>query len=221
MQWIFQFHLFLFDFDGLLVDTERLHYRAYQDMLGARGRTLPWSFAEYCTMAHKNASAIQEGMYAAFPDLDPDWQKLYLEKKALYASFLREGKVQLMPGVEPLLLALQKQNKRCCVVTHSQLAETQAICAHLPILRETIAHWVTREHYDRPKPDPECYRTAIERYGKPGDAIIGFEDSLRGYQALEQTSALPVLVCPLDHPLLKEALSRGARHVPSFSVSVG
>ncbi len=218
MQWIFDFQLFLFDFDGLLVDTERLHYQAYREVLRLRGKVLPWSFAIYCAMAHKDASAIREGLYAAFPDLDADWSALYSEKRKMYASFLQEGKVQLMPGVETLLLSLEQKNKRRCVVTHSLLSETQMIRAHLPVL-DTIPHWITREQYHLPKPDPECYLTAIERYGEVGDLVIGFEDSLRGLRALEATSVLPVLVCEANHPLLPEALSRGVRHVPRFSCS--
>ena len=39
--------------------------------------------------------------------------------------------------------------------------------------------------YKLPKPNSECYKLAIERYGKNKKNIIGFEDSWVGYQALK------------------------------------
>ena len=201
MKWIRQFQLFLFDFDGLLVNTEHLHYQAYINMMAGRGYKLTWSFAKYCEMAHLNSTALRDGLYAEFPDLEPNWDLLYEEKKKAYQDELLAGKVELMKGVEPLLKELATAGIRRCVVTNSLHEQIQIICAQLPILH-TISSWVTREEYSKPKPDPECYLRAIALYGHPGDQIIGFEDSIRGLQALRQTPALPVLICPSHYPLL-------------------
>ncbi|MBM3184435.1 MAG: HAD family phosphatase [Chlamydiae bacterium] len=216
MKWIYDFQLFLFDFDGLLVDTEGLHYQAYVNMLASRGWKLGWSFAKYCELAHLNATAIKESLYAEFPDLDPNWNALYEEKKKAYFDLIGAGQVKLMPGAEPLLKALDEANIRSCTVTHSLLEQTRFIRSVLPILN-TIPHWITREDYDKPKPNPECYLRAIQLYGKKGDRIIGFEDSIRGLQALKGTPALPVLVCASHHPLLELALEEGnIVHFESF-----
>lgn len=40
MEWTQDYHLFLFDFDGLLVDTEALHLEAYRRMCAEKGHTL-------------------------------------------------------------------------------------------------------------------------------------------------------------------------------------
>lgn len=204
MDWIHKFQLFLFDFDGLLVNTERLHYQAYINMLRGRGCDIDWSFSKFCTLAHLNASALKDQIYAEFPLLDPDWGVLYAEKKQIYFSLLESGKVELMPGVEILLQKLSEAGIQRCVVTNSLLEQIQIIRSGLPVLN-TIPHWITREDYEKPKPNPECYLRAIELYGKERDRIIGFEDSIRGLSALQQTPALSVLICPSDHPLLDGA----------------
>ena len=214
-KWINKFQFFLFDFDGLLVNTEALHYQAYVNMLARRGYTLDWSFSQFCELAHLNATALQEAVYSAFPDLEPNWELLYREKKQIYLELLLAGKIELMPGVEPLLRELASLNVRRCVVTNSLYEQTRLIAAQLPIL-QTIPHWVTREDYTKPKPDPEGYLRAIALYAAPGDRIIGFEDSIRGLQALQQTMALPVLICPSSHPLLDLALQGNALHFESF-----
>src|SRR5579872_1724083 len=106
MEWISRFHLFLFDFDGLLVNTEHLHFQAYFNMLSNRGYKLDWSFAKWCQIAHLGPKSLREGIYAEFPDLEPNWDLLYAEKKQEYLELIRSGKVELMPGAERLLKEL-------------------------------------------------------------------------------------------------------------------
>lgn len=215
MKWIHDFQLFLFDFDGLLVNTEHLHYQAYVNMLAKRGANLKLSFANFLELAHFNSTAWREALYAEIPDLEPNWEIIYLEKKTAYLNLLTSGKVELMPGVTRLLKALDQAKIRRCVVTNSILDHIKLLRARLPIL-ETIPKWITREDYEKPKPSPECYLKAIELYGKKGDRIIGFEDSVRGLQALKQTPAFPVLICPSHHPLLEIALEGNVVHFESL-----
>lgn len=214
MKWIHDFQLFLFDFDGLLVNTEHLHYQAYVNMLAKRGHELKLSFANFLQLAHFNSTAWREALYAEVVDLEPNWEVLYREKKGAYLELLVSGKVELMPGVSRLLSALEEAKIRRCVVTNSVLEHVELIRARIPEL-ETIPKWITREDYDKPKPSPECYLKAIELYGRTGDRIIGFEDSVRGLRALQQTSALPVLICASHHPLL-EIAAEGVLHYESF-----
>jgi HAD superfamily hydrolase (TIGR01509 family) len=193
MKWLRRFQLFLFDFDGLLVNTEHLHYQAYVTMLSKRGYQLDWSFGEYFARAQETATAIREGLYTLFPGLEPDWSMLYEEKKEEYMTLLLSGNVELMPGVERLLRELATLGIRRVVVTHSLLDQTMLMRRAHPIL-QTIPHWITREDYEKPKPDSECYLQAIRRFGQKGDRIIGFEDTIRGLKALQGTPALPVLI---------------------------
>lgn len=216
MDWIHRFQFFLFDFDGLLVNTEYLHYQAYVNMLAQHGFRLSWNFAQFCELAHLNATALKENLYAEFSDLDPNWEVLYAEKMKAYFELLIAGKVELMPGVAALLSALDVASIRRCVVTNSLLDQTKLIRSQIPILR-TIDHWITREDYEKPKPYPDGYLRAIELYSKAGDRIIGFEDTLRGLQALRQTPATPVLICPGHHPLLEIALEGGGGHFESIA----
>jgi len=215
MQWVDRFQLFLFDFDGLLVNTEQLHYQAYVRMLAHHGCSLSWDFAEFCRHAHLHSETLKQQIYLEFPSLDSDWKKLYAEKKAIYQEILARGEVELMPGVEPLLETLDRKKIRRCVVTNSFRIQVELICAKQKAL-QTIPHWITREDYENPKPAPDGYLRAIELYGKPGDRMIGFEDSLRGIQSLQQTAALPVMVCAAHHPLLPAALSEGVLHFDSL-----
>ena len=97
MKWIHNYQLFLFDFDGLLVDTEPLHFKAYQEICRARGFSLDWDLKKFCWVAHTKASGMRDGLYTEFPELftmEPRWEVLYQEKKDAYERLLKLGKLR-------------------------------------------------------------------------------------------------------------------------------
>ncbi|NGX44030.1 MAG: Beta-phosphoglucomutase [Candidatus Anoxychlamydiales bacterium] len=218
MKWVNDFQLFLFDLDGLLVNTENIHYQAYIDMLRKRGFNLDWSFLKFCAVAHFDDKSLKDGIYAFFSDLfekEPNWDVLRKEKNAIYIDLLKSSKIDLMPGVEKLLYEIEKQDIKRCVVTNSSKPMADMIIAKQPLLK-SINHWITREDYEKPKPYPDGYLKAITLFGKKGDRIIGFEDSLRGIKALEQTPAQSVLIGPLLDPKTDSIITNDVLHFQSF-----
>lgn len=216
MEWIHDYDLFLFDFDGLLVNTEELHFQAYINMCAKRGFHLPWDFNRFSQAAHHKAEGLRDQIYAELPSLrilEPEWSVLYSEKRAAYLNLINEGAVKLMPGVDSLLRRLQEAGISRCVVTHSSIDSIQLIRAQQPLLN-TIPSWITREHYTQPKPNSECYEVAIKKYANGSRRIIGFEDAPRGLDALRQTYAKPVLICSMEANYLSSIV--GVRHYPSF-----
>jgi beta-phosphoglucomutase len=223
MDWINHYQLFLFDFDGILVNTEELHYKAYMKVCADRGFSLKWDHATYMSYALYSATAVQEGIYRDLPELfaqESNWDMLYREKKKVYADLLHSEGPGLMPGVAELLKALEKAGIARCVVTHSPEEHITKIRKQHPILN-TIPLWITREYYSQPKPAPECYQKAIALLKNPGDRIIGFEDSPRGLKALLGTEAKGVLISDLfsSHELQKISADIGKpfSHFPSFT----
>lgn len=218
MQWINDYQLVLFDFDGLLVNTEELHYKAYQRMCAKHGVVLDWGFDNYCKIAHYDSEGLSEQLYQLYPKLkeQPSWDVLYAEKKQAMVDLLNEGAAKMMPGVEKLLTALQDASVARCVVTHSASELINVVRRQYPIF-DTIPVWITREHYVKPKPDPECYQTAITRLAKPSDKIVGFEDTPRGLKALLGTRAKPVLICEMKYPEIPLFEAKGVVHYSTFS----
>lgn len=209
------YQLFLFDFDGLLVDTERLHWKAYQELMARYGYKLDETFMQYCEACHQKATGPRDYAYRLFPGLKQyKWEELYPQKCDIYSSLVKE--TALMPGAKELLEELAKQGKKRAVVTHSKLEHIELIRSQHPIL-DTIPHWITREDYSEPKPSPECYQTAINRLAEPGDRVVGFEDTPRGLNALKGTEAQPVIVCSPGYPLLPTVMDERTIHLTSLS----
>lgn len=196
MDWINEYQLFLLDFDGLLVNTEKLHYEAYLRLCRNRGHELNWTFEDFCEAAHFDSKILRIKLKEALPKMfqeEPNWSTLYTEKKKHYLDILKESEIELMPGVEKFLNELKKQNIKRVVVTHSPKEQVEFIRLQHDVLK-TIDHWITREDYELSKPHPEPYLTAIERHANQEDNVIGFEDSPRGITSLMGTSATPVLI---------------------------
>jgi beta-phosphoglucomutase len=222
MNWIYHYQLFLFDFDGILVNTEHLHYKAYLKMCADRGFRLNWDEKTYMRYAMYTAEGIKEGIHQELPALEkqePCWDVLYQEKKAAYLDLLVTEGVSLMPGVEELLIALKHANIKRCVVTHSTIEHIASIRKQQPIL-DSIPVWITREDYKEPKPSSECYIKAISMLSSPGERMIGFEDSPRGLTSLLGTSAQGVWVThhfgDTEVKELVSTLGKEFKHFSSF-----
>lgn len=219
MDWVNDFQLFLFDFDGLLVNTEELHYQAYQIMCANRGEPLPWDFNRYCQAAHYHSDALKVEILQACPGLkkqvQDDWQILYREKQQAIQKLLSDGAATLMPGIIPLLTLLAEKNIKRAVVTHSPDELVKIIRSKHPILN-TIPNWITRHYYTHPKPHSECYLKAIEMLSEPNDQIIGFEDTPRGLTSLLGTPAKPILICKAEYPEIPKFIKQGVLRFKSF-----
>lgn len=218
MNEIEEYDLFLFDFDGLLVDTELLHFFAYKAMCKNHGFDLNWSFEKYIRIAHYHSQGLEQLIYAEFPslkDIQPDWSILYREKKAALIKIYVEDHISLMPGVERFLSLLNENKKKMAVVTNSDQDLIQIIKNKIPILA-TIPNWITRELYDKAKPNPECYLKTIEMLAEDKDKVIGFEDTPRGLKALMGTRAKPIIITEINYPELPSLIQSGVLHFPSF-----
>lgn len=211
-----EYSLILFDFDGLLVNTEKIHYMAYQETLKDLGYTLEWDFPKYISVAHFKAEGIEKEVYKDFPELrerEPIWKNIYKIKREVYLKLLREREIEWMPGALELLEELNRAGAKSVVVTHSDSGQVDIIRKKLQGL-SLITHWVTREDYVNPKPSSDCYQLAISRYAK--GPVIGFEDSPRGLQALMGTRADAVLVTNEPYPEIDAFKKQGAVHIPSL-----
>ncbi len=199
---ILEYDGYFFDFDGLLASTEKIHFHAYKLMLANHGYTLPWDFTTYCSFAHQSTAYFASSIYQLFPDLEkkePDWMMLREQKQQIYLDLLDLEPVDLMPGVERFLTLLSSKKKPMYVVTNAPGNQVEKIQRHQPVLNCFNA-WITREYYHHPKPSSDGYLKALEIHGDPHCKGIGFEDSIKGIQALMNSPLEPVWIRPKDYP---------------------
>ncbi len=217
MSWILEYSPIFFDFDGLLVNTEHLHFQAYQRMFEHRGVSFPWSFTNFAAVAHKSSEGLRKMITTHAPTLvaKESWEVLYDQKKSEYGKLLEAGSLDLMPGAQTILETVQMAKIPHAVVTNSTRKQTEMIRDKIPALN-TIPYWVTREDYENPKPSPDAYLKAIKILGKSNN-MLGFEDALRGINALKGAAITPVLICSPNHPQMDEIPKDSMRYYPSLT----
>ncbi len=210
--------LFLFDLDGLLVDTEQLHWTAYQAMCQLFGCTMDWDYPTYLRVAGGSADGIQQRLRREMPQLfiGRTWEDLYAIKKEKFLELLASSSIPLMPGVEQCLSDLVRLGKPMVVVTHSPQIVVERVQGSHRIF-DCMAQWISREMYKAPKPAPDGYATACSRMNIAPERAVGFEDTIRGIDALLAAGVVPILVNAHDESARRYCCQKGIRVLSSLA----
>lgn len=209
----------LFDFDGLLVKTEQLHYDAYKRSLQEFGYPCSWDLTQYCLIAHSDANALRRTIEKQYPEFLQNknlWDEMYELKKQYLLKHFAQNNVPLMPGVAAFLNLVLEQGKQCCVVTHSPSSIVDPIKEQHPILKE-ISLWLTRSDYEHSKPHPDGYLKALHLLNATPQESIGFEDTPRGVRALLRAGVSPIMVTEIPYPDIIDLEAQGVSVVNSFN----
>ena len=187
--------LLVFDLDGLLVNTEMMHWLAYDVACQRYGFRLNWPFEEYFYVASSSSSGIQMRLACEHKEQFEaiSWSQFYETKQQALLDLLLKEPVPLMPGVEKLLTQVHLLGLQMACVTHSRTSFADRIRGQHTCL-SYIQSWYTLETNDRPKPAPDGYLKAVFEAGILPEQAVGFEDSLRGVQAQVDAGITSVLI---------------------------
>jgi HAD superfamily hydrolase (TIGR01509 family) len=169
----------LFDNDGVLVDTEALYFRANREILATIDVTLEeTAYVELFLRTGQGAWHLAEARghdAAAVRALRAARDRRYVELVTEAGASVR------MPRALEIVAALARRY-RLAIVTSAEpepFARTHARTGLLPYFEVVL----TRDRYQRSKPDPEPYRCAMERLGLTPAQCLVIEDSRRGLDA--------------------------------------
>ena len=159
----------LFDFDGVVADTEG-EYSRFWDKMGMRllGRE---NFA--CVIKGSTLSNI---LQTYFPEREADTQQILsgldeLEKNMDY---------KLIPGVLDFVREAKRRDFKTAIVTSSNLPKMEFVYKARPEIKSCFDHILTSEDFSASKPEPDCYLKAMQLCGSDPQRSIVFEDSLNG-----------------------------------------
>lgn len=152
----------IFDCDGVLVDTEPLHYRAFQEVLVPLG--LGHDFQDYLDhfVGFDDRDAFIYAFKQAGRELAPlTLAKLMEAKTVALGNFIRQG-VPSFPGVVELVKELMDRGVPMAVASGALRHEIEAFIASVG-LNGAFRVIVAADQVTKSKPDPETYLLAIER----------------------------------------------------------
>lgn len=178
----------LFDLDGTLVDTERLQWRAYADVLARYGVSI--DLPEYTRRFIAAGGGPEWACRTHGLPIEP--AALRAEKARVYAGFVPLA-VAPCPGAAEALARLAP-HFALGVVTNSVRAEVDAILAHLGFA-SSLRVVVAREDYVEAKPAPDGYLEAARRLALAPASCVVVEDTPRGCAA-GRAAGMPVVAVP-------------------------
>lgn len=181
----------LFDFDGILVDTEWAIYQAWCRCFEAEGCDLPLSLytrcigSDFATWSPK--TYLEELTGKTF-----DWEALDRERQQEIVHELSdEG---LMDGVHDLIDVLRTREISLGVVSSSSHHWVDGWLDQLDI-RQHFDHVVCRGDAPRIKPAPDLWLEAARRFAMPPGHCLAIEDSHNGLISAQE-AGMPVWVVP-------------------------
>jgi len=181
----------IFDFDGLIVDTESPDYESWQQVYQSYG----------CELAVEKWGQIVGGTGAS--DFDPhshleelcgqqlDREEIWISRRKQY---LDELSVQpILPGVLDYLDEAERRGLQLAIASSSPENWVRGHLARLGIYQRFDAI-KTADDVKRTKPDPELYLATLEALSRKPEQTLVFEDSPNGVKAAKAAGIYCVAV---------------------------
>jgi beta-phosphoglucomutase-like phosphatase (HAD superfamily) len=185
----------LFDFNGVLIDDESYHWRAFRDVLAPLGARVTRRLYDERYVALDDFAAcrraLRDARVAPSRRGAAEVRRLVARKRRLFRARLRRDGIGVGAGGARLVRALAR-DAALAVVSSAARVEIEAPLRRA-LLRRCFRVIVAAEDVRRSKPDPDPYRTALRRLGLRGPAgCVAIEDSTGGIAAA-RAAGLPVL----------------------------
>lgn len=153
----------IFDFDGVLVDSEPAHQLAINAVLAPLGLELSEADYEEHYLGFDDRGVFQHRFHVAKRPLEPAELRRLVDAKALaFAQVIEERGMEPFPGAVELLNALKAEKIPLALCTGATHRDVMVILNQVRALNQFDAI-VTTDEVAASKPDPTCYRLALEK----------------------------------------------------------
>jgi beta-phosphoglucomutase len=195
----------VFDFDGVLADSEPLHLRSYQEIFAPHGVDLDTK--TYCD---RYLGFDDEGAFRHIIDdyglmLGDEEIEMLLEEKSRRFEALVSGANVLYPGAAACARALAAVWP-VGVASGALRREIELMLRGAGLL-DTFKFIVAAGETDRTKPAPDPYLRAAELHGVPAAACVAIEDSRWG---LDSARSAGMRTIAITHTYPRAELTRHA-----------
>ncbi len=166
----------IFDFDGVIVDTEPKKFKYLRNILRKYKYNLEKdSFLDL--IGKKTSKFLAE----KFPQIPEETIKI-ISKIIRKLRYVNIQEYKLIPGIQELLVFLKSKRYKIAVTTGSERNFIEKILKNHSIL-DYFDVIVSGEEFNSSKPDPECYQITIKKLNLLPSKIIIVEDSVPGIKA--------------------------------------
>lgn len=192
---------FIFDLDGVIVDTAKYHYLAWKKLANELG----FEFTQEQNELFKGVSRkrcleilLAIGKIEATQEQFDTWM---IEKNLDYLEFIKNmDESEILPDVPKVLEFLKERNIPIALGSASKNAQPILEKVGLLSYFDTI---VDGNNVTKAKPDPEVFLLAAKQLGVDANNCVVFEDAVAGIQAANAAQMTSIGIG--DKNVLKEA----------------
>ena len=179
----------IFDFDGVLVDSERLHYEALACALKEKGMDLTWEEFKVGCIGVPDRDAVKWALKRNGVEDDEQVSKVLQRKTEIYDAWLKDR----LPAVDGMtdVVKVLAQKFVLAIASGSFRYQIEAVLSREGV-RDLFPVIVGHEDCEKGKPDPTPFLLAMERLNefvspplRPHECLV-VEDSPAGIQAARE-----------------------------------
>jgi len=178
----------VFDFDGLIVDTETAWYRSYLQAMEEEGLTFPLELFCRCVGTHDDELVAY---IAEQSGSDERLARIRTRAAMLHDDEMRDTDVR--DGVRSFLEDARAAGLAIGLATSSNRAWIDRFLGRLGLLPYFDAI-MTKDDVTKIKPDPELYLRATAALGVHPSEAVAFEDSVNGAKAAKAAGLHCIIV---------------------------
>ena len=192
---------FIFDLDGVIVDTAKYHYLAWRNLANSLG----FDFTEEQNELLKGVSRVQslEILLSIGKLTLPEEKKqsLLVDKNTEYLGYVNKMTPdEILPGVNELLDFLDANNSKYALGSASKNAPL--ILKKVGLIHRFTAI-VDGNDVSKAKPDPEVFLIGAKKLNMKAENCVVVEDAIAGVQAANEAKMISIGIG--DSKVLKEA----------------
>jgi len=170
----------IFDMDGVIIDSEELHKKAYYQTFESIGVDVTDELYKTLT-GSSTINAFQKLVTHFHLDINPE--ELVQNKRKRYVEFFEnDPTLHLVHGVEGLIKRLYAQNRKLVLASSSAMVNINRVFKRFDLDQYFVAK-ISGADLTQSKPHPEIFEKAAELGASKREHCIVIEDSDNGVQA--------------------------------------
>lgn len=177
---------FLFDLDGVIVDTAVYHYKAWKRMANELGFDINEEFNETLKGISRMDSIEAILKHGNKEISEQEKLRLATKKNEWYLEFVEQMTEQeILPGVKDFFQKFKALDIKCALGSASKNAPK--ILKKIGLIDEFDAI-VDGNSVTKSKPDPEVFITGAAALGLKNEECVVFEDAVAGIEAAQRAN---------------------------------
>ena len=186
----------LFDMDGIVLDTEKLYTRFWQEAAQYFGYPMTYEMGLGMRSLSKEAGERQLKEYLGET---VDYQQVRNKRIEMMNAFIEEHGVEAKPEIHELVEFLKEKGIKIAIATSSPLERAEKYLSQVDLL-DKFDDIVSGHMVEHGKPAPDVYLFAASRLGLTPEECLVLEDSPTGLLAANRAGCIPVMVPDQDEP---------------------